>query len=69
MSAFLPIAYVAIAMIADEYTLSSLLVVACTQNISLEEGAVFEPLAVAVQAVAKVADLHANKIVAVFGAG
>lgn len=39
------------------------------QNISLEEGALFEPLAVAVQAVAKVADLHANKNIAIFGAG
>ncbi|KAK9895972.1 xylitol dehydrogenase [Cystobasidium minutum MCA 4210] len=55
--------------LAGYYKLSSDLCYKLTDNISIEEGALFEPLAVAVQAVAKVADLHANKNVAIFGAG
>lgn len=52
-----------------QYKLSADLCYKLPPNLSLEEGALFEPLGVAVQAVAKVADLHPNKNVAIYGAG
>ena len=39
------------------------------QNVSLEEGCMFEPLSVAVNALAKVAEMRSNASVAIFGAG
>jgi len=51
------------------YKLASDLCYKLPDNISLEEGCIFEPLSVGVQAVAKVADLHSNQNIAIFGAG
>ncbi|KAI0736184.1 xylitol dehydrogenase [Fomitopsis betulina] len=39
------------------------------EHLSLEDGAMIEPLSVAIHAVANVADFHANQSIVVFGAG
>ena len=58
-----------IVLLDPQYKLSEDLCYKLPQNVSLEEGALFEPLAVAVNSVAKVGDLHPHKNVAIFGAG
>jgi D-xylulose reductase len=51
------------------YTLPSEVCYKLPDNVTLEEGAMMEPLSVGVQAVAKIADVRAAQNVAVFGAG
>ena len=51
------------------YALPSDLVYKLPDSMSLEDGALIEPLAVAVQAVAKVGNLRPDQNVAIFGAG
>lgn len=50
------------------YTVAADYVYPLPEHLSMEEGALVEPMAVAVQ-VAKVADLRANQVVVVFGCG
>jgi len=55
--------------LAGYYTLSSDLCYKLPENVSLEEGCMFEPLSVAVNTLAKVAEMRSNASVAIFGAG
>jgi len=51
------------------YKLAGDLAYKLPDNVSLEEGAMMEPLSVAVQAVAKIGDIRGGQNVAIFGAG
>jgi len=51
------------------YTLSSDLAYPLPENLSLEDGAMMEPLSVATHALASIAQLKVNDTIAIFGAG
>ncbi|KZT20407.1 xylitol dehydrogenase [Neolentinus lepideus HHB14362 ss-1] len=55
--------------LARYYTLPSDLVYLLPDNLTLEDGAMMEPLSVGVHSVANIADVRANQTVAVFGCG